>query len=96
MIYFVGVSFFTTDSTDFHGLFIWRMFLLPSREGVGGVLEYIIRYKVDVCHTPLPLSRGELITSTNASRDPSLHYVSLWMTRLGNWLTQSKVKYSPP
>ena len=43
--------------------------ILPSREGVGGVLEGILMDnkvdKVDVYHTPLPLSRGDLKPKLN-------------------------------
>ena len=45
-----------------------QVIILPSREGVGGVLEGILMDnkvdKVDVYHTPLPLSRGDLKTKT--------------------------------
>ena len=50
---------------------VHRVFsFLPSREGVGGVLEYITvevfnTIFVDVYHTPLPLSRGESIMKDN-------------------------------
>ena len=45
------------------------LIILPSREGVGGVLEsaHVDNKvdKVDVYHTPLPLSRGDLKPKQN-------------------------------
>ena len=61
-----GCFHFTTEFTEYHGVFIFGgCFFSPLERGQGGVLEYInmefcSRF-VDAYHTPPdPLSRGEV------------------------------------